>query len=440
MTTTSEAAAAAEIAPRQTKVSIGAWWVLAVLFSLYVFAFVDRHVLTILAPDIQKELALSDIQMGVILGPAFGLFYSIFGLPLGWAADRYPRRWVIFVGAILFGLATAATSIAGSFTALFIARMMVGIGEASLSPAAYSLLADKFPRNLFGTASAIYNTGMKIGTAGAYALGGLAVGLAANLVVTLPNLGQLEPWRLACLMVGAPSVLIACLLFTFREPARTSVARKGDASAGSIVSFLKAEKRLMIPMLLGFSLMAVCTFALSAWTPSYIVRRFGWTPVQYGPVMAVVSLAAAATLIFKDAHVRFYTWLQMAALPVAAVTFFVPDPILFMICYGVLQVVALPTIVFMSSAIQLIVPGDLRGQITAVFLFGLQVIGSSIGPIAVAGLTDYVFRDEKMVGYSMAIVVCTAMPIATILLRLSLKPLRRAVMAAEADAGQFGRA
>jgi MFS family permease len=360
---------------------------------------------------------------------------------------------VIFVGAILFGLATAATSIAGSFTALFIARMMVGIGEASLSPAAYSLLADKFPRNLFGTASAIYNTGMKIGTAGAYALGGLAVGLAANLVVTLPNLGQLEPWRLACLMVGAPSVLIACLLFTFREPARTSVARKGDASAGSIVSFLKAEKRLMIPMLLGFSLMAVCTFALSAWTPSYIVRRFGWTPVQYGPVMAVVSLAAAATLIFKgaiidwlytkggkDAHVRFYTWLQMAALPVAAVTFFVPDPILFMICYGVLQVVALPTIVFMSSAIQLIVPGDLRGQITAVFLFGLQVIGSSIGPIAVAGLTDYVFRDEKMVGYSMAIVVCTAMPIATILLRLSLKPLRRAVMAAEADAGQFGRA
>lgn len=429
---------------RQTKASFSAWWVLTVLFVLYVFSFIDRHIITMLVPDIKRSLGLTDLEMGLILGPAFAVFYSIFGLPLGWLADRYPRRLVIFMGCGLFGLATAASSLTTSFLTLFIARALVGIGEASLSPAAYSLMADKFPRNLFATASAIYNTAAKIGTASAYAIGGVVIGLAAGLSFALPGLGELESWRVVFIVVGLPAAILSLLVFTFREPARTSVVKKAGAPADTIVSFVKAEKALLIPMLLGFSLMAVCTFALSAWAPTYIARRFDLSPLQYGPVLAAVSMAAAFTLVFKggivdwlysrggkDAHIRFYTWLQIGCLPIAVATFLVPNPIIFMICYGILQVVALPTIVFMSAAIQLIVPGNLRGQITAVFFFCLQVIGNSTGPIAVAFLTDYVFRDDAMIGYSMGVVVCVAMPVSLILLRMSLKPLRTAVTAAE---------
>jgi MFS family permease len=437
------AASPAEAKPRATA---GAWWVLAVLFSLYLVSFIDRHVITMMVPDIKASLGLTDFEMGIILGPAFALFYSIFGLPLGWVADNFPRRWVIFAGAVLFGLATAASALAGTFAALFVARMLIGIGEASLSPAAYSLMADKFPRNLFATASAVYNTAAKLGTASAYTVGGIALGLAAGGHFVAPFLGKLEAWRLVFLVAGIPAVLLGLLMFTFKEPARTQVAKPGEATV-NIFQFLKAQRRLLIPMLLGFSLMATCSFALSAWAPTFVARRFEWGPLQYGPILGAVSMAAALTLVFKgalvdwlytrggkDAHIRFYTWLLMGCIPIAAVTFWLPNPILFLISYGIVQVVALPTIVFMSAAIQLIVPGNLRGQIVAVFLFCLTVIGGSIGPMAVAFLTDFVFRDDAKIGYSLATLVCVAMPLALILLRLSLKPMREAVLALEAAA------
>jgi MFS family permease len=433
------------VVPAAERATPEAWWMLIVLFALYLFSFIDRYVITIMVPQIKESLSLSDVEIGVILGPAFALFYSIFGLPLGWVADNFPRRWLIFLGAALFGIATAASAFAGGFVALFIARMCVGIGEASLSPAAYSLMADKFPRNLFGTASAIYNTAAKFGTASAYTIGGVAIGLAAGWQLGLPIIGGMEPWRIVFLMTGIPSIIVGALVFTFREPLRTSVVQKDGAPVENIVGFLKSQRRLLAPMLLGFSLMAVCSFALAAWAPTYISRHFHWTPLQYGPILGAVSMAAALTLVFKgalvdwlftkggkDAYVRFYTWLLMGCLPVAAVTFFIPNAIIFMICYGILQVVALPTIVFMSAAIQLIVPGNLRGQIVSVFLFCLTVVGGSTGPLLVAMMTDYVFRDDQKVGYSLAVVVCLAMPCALILLRMSLKPLREAVEAIEA--------
>lgn len=448
----SDVATVERVEPAPQTASLDAWWMLAVLFSLYVFSFIDRQVITMLVPDIKRSLALSDVQMGLVLGPAFAVFYSIFGLPLGWAADRYSRRWVLFIGSTMFGLATASSALANGFVALFLARVFVGVGEASLAPSVYSLLADKFPRRLFTTASAIYNTATKVGMASAYAIGGLAIGLAAGRRFDLAGLGQVEPWRVVLLVTGAPTLLLAVLVFTFREPARRALAGGPGAPAETIVGFLKAERALLIPLLLGFSLMSICNYALAAWTPAYLARRFDWAPAAYGPVLGVVSIVAALTLVFKggivdwlysrgtkDAHVRFYTWLLMGTIPVAAVTFFIPDPVLFMICYGVLQVVALPVMLFMAAAVQMIVPGNLRGQITAVFMFVFSVIGGSAGPVLVAMLTDHLFRDEDMVGVSMAVVICVAMPAALVLLRMALAPLRLAVVSAEARDAGIGR-
>lgn len=435
-----------QVEAKRRQGTLGAWWMLAVLFSLYTISFVDRSVITIMVPDIQKSLQLSDMQIGLILGPAFAVAYSVFGLPLGWVADRYNRRWVIFIGAAGFGLATGISGLVGSFAGLLLARIFIGIGEASLTPAAYSLMADRFPRSLFGTASAIYNSAIKIGTAGALALGGVAIGLFAGVNITLPGLGPLEPWRLVFLAVGAFSLLLAFMVFTFPEPARTRmIPRGGGARTHNLFTFLKAEQGVLVPLLLGFSLVGVCSFALTSWAPTYIGRRFGWEPAHYGPVLGAISVAAALTLIIKgaivdwlytrggkDASVRFYTWLLMGCAPIAAMTFFVPSTLLFFVCFGIVQVIIIPTAVFVNTAIQLITPGNLRGQMMAVTLFCISVIGGSIGPVAVASLTQYVFRDEDMVGYSMAVVLCTAIPVALVLLRCSLAPLRRAVEAVEA--------
>jgi MFS family permease len=422
-----------------------AWWALGVLFLLYVFSMIDRYVITMMVPSIKSSLSLSDTQMGLILGPAFALFYAVFGMPLGWAADKYPRRWVIFLGAVLFGLATATSAFAGTFGILFLTRMFVGIGEASLSPAAYSLMADKFPRNLLTTASSIYNTAAKVGVAASYAIGGVAIGFAARLHPHLPGRGALEPWQIVFLLIGMPAAVLALLVFTFREPPRTVVHRKAGVATETLVGFMKSERRLLVPMMIGFGLIALCSYSLTAWTPTYLTRKFGSTPESYGPVLGLISMAAALTLILKgmivdwlygrgmkDVHIRFFSWLLVGTLPVVAGMFFVSSPLFFMILYGFVQVVAMPIIVYMSAAIQLIAPGNLRGQLIAVYMFCLSVFGGGLGPIIVGALTDHVFGGEAKIGSSLAVVVWTTIPLALICLRLALKPLRMAMGEAEA--------
>lgn len=437
-----ELRADAGAAPRSAPFS--AWWSLAVLFLLYVFSMIDRYVITMVVPSIKETLSLSDTEMGLILGPAFALCYAVFGMPLGWAADKYPRRWVIFLGACVFGLATALSGLATSFMMLFFARMLVGIGEASLSPAAYSLMADKFPRHQLTTASSIYNTAAKVGVAASYAIGGVVIGLASGFNLHLPGVGPLEPWQKVFLMIGLPTVFCALLVFTFAEPARTRVVKKEGVTSETLVAFLKDKKALLIPMLVGFGLIALCSYALTAWTPTFLTRKFGWTPEQYGPLLSLISMAAALTLILKgvivdwlyargmkDVHVRFFTWLLVGTFPIAIGMFLVSDAIVFMILYGIVQVIAMPIIVYMSAAIQLIAPGNLRGQLIAVYMFALSVFGGGLGPIIVGALTDHVFKGEARIGASLAVVVCTTIPLAFICLRFALKPLREAMLEGE---------
>lgn len=426
-----------------------AWWILSILFLLYVFSFIDRHIIAMLVPDIQQSFGLSDAQIGLVLGPAFVISYSLFGIPLGWAADRFSRRWIIFLGALVFGLATAASALASTFAALVLARVFVGIGEASLSPAAYSLMADSFPKKRLGTASAVYNTAAKIGTSAAFFLGGLLIGLAASWQLAKPDGELIEPWRIVFVCAGLPVMLLAVLMFTFAEPERRQPASSSDAGKSGILQFLMQKRRLMIPFLTGFSLMAICSFALVAWAPTYLARKFAMTPDQYGPLLGVVSLVAAATLIFKgaiidwlfakggkDAHVRFYTWILLPTIPVAFFMFATGDPLIFIACYGIVQVVALPTIVFMTAAIQVFVPGNIRGQMIAVCLLCLSVIGGTIGPTIVGVLTDSVFKDPAKIGSSLSIVLCTIFPVAFVLLRMSLKPLRLVIEEAERQDSQ----
>ncbi|RIA45508.1 sugar phosphate permease [Hephaestia caeni] len=420
-----------------------AWWALAVLFLFYTFSFLDRYILTMLAPSIKDDLNLSDTEMGLILGAAFSICYAIFGLPLGWAADRFSRRWVIFLGVGVFGIATASTGLANSFIAVFVVRAFVGIGEAALSPAAYSLLAEKFPRHLLTTASSIFNTGAKLGTAGAYALSGVALAYAAG------HLPMLAPWRFTFFVVGIPVAVMAALVFTFGEESHR--AKRKQRNTISIVPYFRTNSDLLLPMVVGFILMGMVGGTLLAWTPSYITRHFGWTPIQFAPMLSVISLVAAASLIFKggivdwlfargikDAHIRFYTWLVLGIAPIAASMFFIENPIVFMIMYGMVQVVAVPFFVFVSATVQVVAPQEVKGQVIAVFLFCTTGIGSGTGPFIAGALTDYVFQDEAKLGYSLASMIFITIPAAYFCLRKTLRPLRERVIAIEEARVMYG--
>ncbi len=418
------------------KVSFEAWWMLFVLFLFYVFSLFDRLVLTMLVEPIKADLGLSDVQMSIILGPAFAIFYGLFGWPLGWAADRYPRRWVIYFGVSFWSIAAAASGLARSFTELLLCRIGVGVGEASLTPSAYSLMGDKFPRRRLTTAMSLYQTGSMVGSASAFAVGGLAIGAAAYFThIEFPLVGQLKAWQLTLIVTGAPSILLALLVFTFSEPPRRKalVETANPEARRNILQFLWAERRLMFPMAMGFSFMVVVGNSLVAWVPAYISREFGMPPEHYGPILGLISIATGSTMVLKgwvvdwlyargmkDAHLRFYTWLVVASLPTAVAAFLVPNALGFLVLYGILQVLVIQFVVYVAATIHLVTPSNLRAQVIAIFISIFSFIGNGLGPLFTAMITDYVFGDDAKIGMSLLIISAVSIPLAWIFLRISL--------------------
>ena len=185
----------------------------------YVFSFVDRYILGLLIEPIKADLGLSDTQIGLLLGPAFAIFYATMGLPLGWLADRKRRTWIVAAGVALWSFATAASGLAKNFLHLFIARMSVGVGEATLSPCAMSLISDSFPKEKRAKPIAFYTMALSLG-AGIASLVSAGVLQWAKSVpaIELPIIGVVAPWQFTFIVVGLPGVLLALLMLTLREP------------------------------------------------------------------------------------------------------------------------------------------------------------------------------------------------------------------------------
>ena len=196
------------------------WYALGVLMLVYTLNFIDRQMLTILAVDIKRDLHITDADFGFLYGTAFGVFYAVFGVPLGKLADRWPRRRLLALGLATWSAMTAASGLAGSFTQIGLARIGVGVGEASAAPCGYSLLSDYFPARRRATAIAIYSAGIYIG-------GGVALSIGTGLAHAWDHafaLGSrpfgLAGWQIAFLGLGIPGVLMALWVRTLREPAR----------------------------------------------------------------------------------------------------------------------------------------------------------------------------------------------------------------------------
>ncbi len=207
--------------PRPIRVSAYGWYALGVLVLVYVINFVDRQIISILAQDIKHDLGLADAQIGFLYGTAFAVFYALFGIPLGRLADSWYRGRLIAIGLGLWSSMTALSGFASTFAMLATARIGVGIGEASASPAAYSMISDYFPKERRATALSIYSAGLYIGGGLSLPVGGL---ISSRWKLAYPNpvdapLG-LAGWQAAFLAVGIPGLLLALWILSLREPQR----------------------------------------------------------------------------------------------------------------------------------------------------------------------------------------------------------------------------
>ncbi len=427
-----------------------AWYMVGALFFIYVLAWLDRLIISMMVGPIKETLALSDFQMSLILGPAFAVSYAIFGIPLGWATDTFSRRLVIFCGVIVWSLATLGCAFATSFPFLIFCRVFVGVGEAALLPAAYSLIADAFPRDKVTFATSVFQTAGKLGSAAAFGIGGFIIAFARSLEqVSWPVHGPASDWQITFAMIALPGFALAFLAFTVREPGRhgrRSPPAGASAAGGALLPFVRQHGRLLALMSVAFTALAVVGYSMTSWVPTFIARRYGWAPEHYGPALSVMNIFGAASLVvlgksvdilygrgLRDAHLRFYSWVIMALSPAIVCAFFVSNVFVFLALYALIQLITVPYIVYCSALLAMLAPSHLRGRLLGLFMFITNIVGFGVGPAIVGALTDFLFRDEAAIGRSLAVVVIGGSAIALLALRLALPPLRRAIGELQGD-------
>jgi MFS family permease len=425
-----------------------AWYVVAVLLLAYTLSFIDRMILSLLVGPIKADLGISDTQMSLLMGFAFAIFYSALGIPLGWLADRRARRGLIVAGVAAWSLMTAACALARGYAGLFLARVGVGVGEATLSPAAYSMLGDYFPREKLGRAMAVYSIGVPLGSGIALMAGSVVVKLVTDgPPVAFPIVGELAAWRMTFLWVGLPGLLVALLVaLTVREP-----ARQGDASKtgrGELLAFLKAHPAAIAAHFGGMSLVALVMYGAMAWIPQFLHRTYAMPVPQAGLWFGVATAAcgAAGLLLggwmadglyrrgFKDAHLRVIRLNAVLLLPLFVGMALAPTAPL---ALGLMVVGMLIGTIHggvAGAALQLITPNRMRARMVALYFLVANLIGLGLGPTAIALVSDLAFGRPEALRYGLAIVTGVALPLSAMILTAGLKPFARAVEAAEQDA------
>ncbi|MGH9846232.1 MAG: spinster family MFS transporter, partial [Blastocatellia bacterium] len=407
--------------------------------------------LALLVQPIRRDLGISDTGMSLLMGFSFAVFYSFFGMLLGRLADSRSRRTIIVIGFSLWSLMTAGCGLARNFVQMLLLRMGVGVGEASLSPAAYSLLADYFPPQRRATALSVYSMGIYIGSGLAFLLGGVVLSVASGQELwSLPIIGPTQPWRVVFFIVGLPGVALALLVYTVREPVRRGLrlvkAEDGTLKAAQapireVMAYILENKGAIICHNVGFALLTLSSYGNSSWAPTYFIRHHGWTASKIGVVygvlyciFGVLGVVAGGRFAdwlaergYRDANLRVALIAALGWLPSGVLYLLVPDA-------NWAAILLAPTIFFVSApwgvaaaAIQQMMPNAMRGQASALYLFIMNLIGLGLGPTAVALMTDYVFRDDTAVNYSILLVGVTAQLAGAALLWAGLKPFLRSL-------------
>lgn len=401
------------------------WYVVVICMGAYILSFVDRQILSLMIEPIKADLMLSDTQFSLLQGLAFSLFYAIMGLPIAALADQKSRIKIIATGIAFWSLATAACGLSKNFIQMFIARLSVGAGEAALSPAFYSIVADLFPKDKLGRALGVYAIGAFIGSGLAFLIGGYVIGLLKDVsFVALPLIGEVKTWQLTFMIVGLPGVLLALLMvLTVREPARKGmkVGQDGQvikASFKNSIGFIKTHKKTFFCHFIGFSFYTMMLYSLLGWAPAYYMRNFGLDASQTGYILGTIILVANTSgalfcgwLIdffskrgYSDAAIRTGA-IGCAVLIIPSVLFTQVDnmQLSFALIFVAMFFSTFP-IPASAAATQMLTPNQLRAQVSAKFLLVSNLIALGVGTTAVALITDKYFQNTLMVGNSISIV------------------------------------
>lgn len=435
----------AAVAANKSRPAYG-WWVLLLLSLAYMLSFIDRQILSVMVDPIKSELGISDFQMGILQGIAFAVFYATLGIPIAKIADFGNRRNLICAGLALWSIATTVAGLVRGYPAFLGMRMLVGVGEATLGPAAYSIFADLFNRLRLARVIGIFH-------AASGASIGLSVVIGSSLLSFFGSwderpaiLASLSPWRLTLITVGLPGLLLALIiLITVREPRRRALgalvqaetATRGTKSVGSVLRTILVDRRgVYWKLILGSALMSLYGFGSLAWFPAHLSRADIIEPDRIGSTLGVVLTFAGLTGPLAGGFLA--DWLQQrrqdAALPAllalaacavvpAALAPSMSHPAVVLALFWLGFALFAATIPLLPVAIQLLAPPQMRARVSAVWLCVNNIIGLGLGPVLVAGITQYVLADPAELGRSIALAGTTATVAAAVMFAAATRSL-----------------
>ncbi|HEY6598444.1 MAG TPA: MFS transporter, partial [Pseudomonadales bacterium] len=405
-------------------------------------------IMGLLVGPIRATFQISDTQYSLLAGLAFSIFYCLMGFPLARIADRGSRRLLIGVGIAVWSLMTAACGLAKSFWGLFFARVGVGVDEATLGPAAYSIITDYFTREMLARALSIYMIGVTLGSGVAYMVGGSVVQWVQSLgTVELPWFGEMYGWQPVFFLVGLPGLVIALLMATVREPTR----RGGLASAGAtqlpvrdVVAYVVQRRRAYGAHIIGISVYVMVVYGLNLWGPTYLIRTFGYSTAQAGWTFGAIMVGAGTLGLLAagwiadawsargraDAYPRIILGSIVAMVPFVVALGFIDDVALALPVLSIAIFISAIQGGLTGGTLQLMTPNQMRAQVMALYGFLANLIGIGLGPTVVAAITDYVFGRDDAIAQSLALTGAVLCPIAALILWWGLGAIRTELEAA----------
>src|SRR3984885_115898 len=415
-----------------------AWTVVGILIATAVLSYTDRQVLSLLVDPIRNDLGISDTQISLLLGTAFAVVYGVAGIPLGYLADRTSRRNLIFAGVVLWSCGTLACGISQSFGQLFAARILVGLGEAVLSPAAISLISDYFPPSRRGTAVGCFLSGIAMGIGASILIGGGVLHVVQLGALAGTPFATQAPWRLVLLVIGAPGLVWALAILIIREPARRLTADPIRSAVGAGANAWRSTIwARALPIYLVVAMASLVDNAVGAWAPTLLIREFGRNPAQVGVQLGLLLTAGfgGGVLIggwLADHFGARNGW--TGKLGVCLCSGMVILPISFFINAGhfLAVLVAVPLYFAFSgivtacgfSAILDVVPNRSRGLAMSVSFFLNVAVGAGVGPTAVAVASDHVFASAGALGPALTLTVASGYMVAILALVAALSIFR----------------
>ena len=420
-------------------------WVLFVFTLASTLSIIDRQIINVMIGPIKRDLGgISDTQVSLIMGFAFALFYTLMTFPAGRLSDRFHRIKIMSVGIAAWSFMTMLCGLASQYWQLFLARMGVGVGEATLGPASNSALADYFSPAQLPIAVGIVAAAPFIGQGLANIAGGPLIDyLEATPNYVLPVVGELFSWQMVLIIVGAPGLFVALLMWWLIEPERKNKVRSDDQSVplSQVWAFINERRMFFFLVFLGYLCLATQGWSLFSWLVEFYVRNHGWTRTEiglsYGTIAMVVGIAGSiaggviASVYIKrgktDATLRV-VWLSTLILfPMAAFLTLTEDAYLALwMLIPVTFCMSMPPGLIIAT-LQTIAPNELRGQMVAFYLIAVNFLSYSFAPSLPALLSDFVFGSELALGKSISTLAVINYSIAGVCLGLSLKYYRRAV-------------